>query len=248
MGHRIREWLYSRRNIVASLLAIGGLALHFVGLIGDPLWFPIVLGLYAIGFLLVPGETALSLRLDATNDSSAIKSQLDRLLRQIRGKVAADIYERASSIRDSILLTLPDDGSGFDGTDPSVYLIRQTALDYLPAALTAYLSLPSSYADRAIVPGGKTPHQVLLDQLGLMDARMREVADDIVRHDSERLIAHGRFLAERFGTSSLDLDAIVQPTAQAAEAGATAATAARSPASPPAVAADEKQVGRERVH
>jgi hypothetical protein len=43
-----------------------------------------------------------------------------------------------------------------------------------------------------------------------MDDKMREVADDMVRHDSQRLVAHGRFLAERFGTSSLDLDSMRQ--------------------------------------
>ena len=210
-----------------------------------------MVGLYAIGFLLVPAETGLSLRLDATNDSGAIKSELDRLLRQIRGKVAADIYERASSIRDSILLAIPDDGTGPDGTDPSVHLIRQTALDYLPAALTTYLSLPASYADRAIVPGGKTPHDVLLDQLGLMDARMREVADDIIRHDSERLVAHGRFLAERFGTSSLDLDVHPADGAPPPRPSPPQPPPSRrrrpNTASRPAVVADEKEQGRERV-
>ena len=47
---------------------------------------------------------------------------------------------------------------------------------------------------------------MLLDQLDLMDRKMREVADDIARHDSDKLLANGRFLAERFGVSSLQLD------------------------------------------
>lgn len=238
MGRRIRDFLYSRRNIVGSLLAIGGLALHFVGLVGG-LWLPIVIGLYAIGVLLVPAEQALSLRLDASQDSTEIKAGMDRLLRQVRGKVAADIYARVASIRDSILLTIPADGSGMDGADPSVHLIRQTALDYLPAALESYLALPASYADRQIVAGGSTPHAVLLQQLDLMDRKMREVADDIIRNDSEKLVAHGRFLAERFGTSSLDLDAV------AAAAPATAAVVQAPVPAPVQTAVDAQRVADE---
>jgi hypothetical protein len=251
MDRRIRDFLYSRRNIIGSLLAIGGLALHFVGLIGDPLWLPIVIGLYAIGVLLVPAERTLSLRLDASQDSSQIKAGLDRLLGQIRGKVAADIYERVSSIRDSILLTIPADGSGMDAADPSVHLIRQTALDYLPAALESYLALPASYADRQIVDGGSTPHAVLLKQLDLMDRKMREVADDIIRHDSEKLVAHGRFLAERFGTSSLDLgDAAVATAASVPATGAQVAAPTAVPSEATAEArsaAEVEQAERERV-
>ena len=147
---RLRAYLYSTRNLVASGLAIAGLALHFVGLIGDPLWLPIVVGLYAIGALLVPGERALELQLDAKADSGQIRSGLDRLLRSIRGKVGDDIYARVASIRNSILLTLADPGEQVDAGDPNVYLIRQTALDYLPAALQSYLSLPRAYAGRPV--------------------------------------------------------------------------------------------------
>ena len=48
---------------------------------------------------------------------------------------------------------------------------------------------------------------MLLEQLDLIDAKMREAADAILAHDSERLLANGRFLADRFATSSLRLDA-----------------------------------------
>ena len=251
MNRRVRDFLYSRRNIVGCLLAIGGLALHFAGLIVDPLWLPIVIGLYVIGVLLVPAETTLSLRLDASQGSDQIKAGLDLLLGQIRGKVAADIYERVSTIRDSILLTIPADGSGMDAADPSVHLIRQTALDYLPAALQSYLALPPSYADRPIVAGGRTPHAVLLEQLDLMDRKMREVADDIVRNDSEKLLAHGRFLAERFGTSSLDLDAAATAAATSPTTDAGVAAPAPAPISTAAVEmqpqAEAERAERERV-
>jgi hypothetical protein len=55
------------------------------------------------------------------------------------------------------------------------------------------------------VQDGKTPKEVLLDQLTLLESKMSEVADDVHRNDSDRLLANGRFLQERFGRSPLSL-------------------------------------------
>ena len=40
-----------------------------------------------------------------------------------------------------------------------------------------------------------------------MDSRLAEVADDIARHDSDKLLANGRFIAEKFAVSSLRVPA-----------------------------------------
>jgi hypothetical protein len=202
---RLEPFLYSRRNIVGSVLALGGLGLYFAGLLGGLIWLPIVGGLYLIGYLLVPGEPGLDLKLDQAGDVSAVQSGLDRLLNGIRGKVADDIYGRVSSIRDEIVLILKAADTTIGTADPNIYLIRQTALDYLPAALQAYLAVPRLYAERRAVAGGKTPHDVLLDQLALMDAKMQEVLQDVLKHDSDKLLAQGRFIAEKFAPSSLSL-------------------------------------------
>jgi hypothetical protein len=214
---RLTRFLYSRRSIVGSGLAILGLALHFVGLVTGPLWLPIVVGLYLIGVLLVPVERGLDLSLDAESSADEVRRGLDRIVVQTRGRVAVDIAERISHIRDSILVTLEADGGRVAG-DPAVRDIRQTALDYLPAALNAYLALPRAYAEARPVAGGRTPHDVLLEQLDLMDTKMREAADAILAHDSEALLANGRFLADRFATSSLRVDAPVPTPAPPASA------------------------------
>ena len=227
---RLTHYLYSRKSIVASLLAIGGLALHFVGLIGGPLWLPIVVGLYVAGALLVPGEPQLELALDASADADEIRRGLDRLIKQTRGRVAPDILARVESIRDAIMVTT-DNESGRVAGDPTVHLLRQTALDYLPTALTTYLALPRAYAERRAVAGGRTPHDALLEQLDLMDAKMKDAADAILAHDSEKLLANGRFLADRFATSSLDINA----------PGIAAAL------TPPAMAVPDPAVARQQV-
>jgi hypothetical protein len=203
---RVEPFLYSRRNIAGCVLALGGLALYFLGITSGPIGLGVIAALYGVGYLVVRPERGLNLNLEASDDADQIRDGLQRLLISIHGRVADDIYMRVQSIRDSILVTLPqssaDDQSAID---PNVYLIRRTALAYLPQALDAYLAVPRIYAESRPVADGHTPHDVLLDQLNLMDSKMREVADDIMRHDSEKLLAHGRFLQERFASSELKL-------------------------------------------
>ena len=43
-----------------------------------------------------------------------------------------------------------------------------------------------------------------MDQLNLMDQKMKEAADDIAADDTERLLTNARFLQERFASSSLE--------------------------------------------
>jgi hypothetical protein len=45
---------------------------------------------------------------------------------------------------------------------------------------------------------------VLVDQLDLLAATMDKILDAVYRADAEALVAHGRFLAEKFGHSGLD--------------------------------------------
>ncbi len=226
MSRRVAEYLYSWKNIAGCVLALVGLGLHFSGLIDGLQWLPITVGMYLIGALLVPGEKTVGLNLDQAASLSDVRKALDNLLSSIQGRVPADIYARVASIQASILVTLgagngtasgPANGiaaGGVGGTgsnsansmvsDPNVYLIRQTALSYLPEALNGYLALPSMYRDRSLA-GRKSAHDTLLDQLDLMDEKMHEVAEAMVAHDTDRLEAHGRFLAEKFGGSSLDI-------------------------------------------
>lgn len=79
------------------------------------------------------------------------------------------------------------------------YTVVATATDYLPQALSNYTRLPRAWADSRPIEGGKTSLMLLVDQLDLLAATMEAVLDAVVRVDADALIAHGRFLAEKFG-------------------------------------------------
>jgi hypothetical protein len=194
-----QRWLlffYSTQNIVGSLLGILGLALFFLGIIGQ-YWFFIVIGLYGIGVLATPRSPTYELGLQNQLTVDDIRKGLEALVQKIRGKVPKDILSKVESIKSSILEVLPQI-LDLSNSDYNVYLIKQTALDYLPEALSNYLNLPAAYATLHPVKDGKTARQLLSEQLDLLDQEMKEVVQDVYSNDIARLTAHGRFLQDKF--------------------------------------------------
>lgn len=68
-----------------------------------------------------------------------------------------------------------------------------------------YMNLPKAYANLQPVKDGKTAKQLLVEQLTLLDIEMKEVVQEVYRNDTQKLIAHGRFLQDKFQKSLLDI-------------------------------------------
>lgn len=81
-----------------------------------------------------------------------------------------------------------------------LYLVRQTANEYLPKTLDAYQAIAASGgAEEIEATSGKTAHQELTEQLDLLDSKLTDIAQDLQRRDMDHLLANRRFLEERFG-------------------------------------------------
>lgn len=145
-----------------------------------------------------------SIELPTGTDPSDVRAALDAQIRTVTGKVPAEVMAKILSIRQTISGILPASGS-LPPASPLWFVIERTATDYLPRSLENYLSLPRLYATRQPVQNGKTPKELLLDQLTLLDSKMKEIAEDMHRHDADQLLANGRFLEDRFGRSDLSL-------------------------------------------
>ena len=89
--------------------------------------------------------------------------------------------------------------SRFPPFSQDLYLVRQSAADYLPRTIEAYRALPPGMAKQVLPASGKTAHQELREQLELLDRKLDDIADDLQRRDLDRLLANRRFLEERFG-------------------------------------------------
>lgn len=111
--------------------------------------------------------------------------------------VASRVGRVVRTVRETIP-RLPNLGTG----SPQAYSVMATATDYLPEAIGGYLRLPRQWADSRPVDRGKTSLMILVDQLDLLGSTMDKVFDAVNRADAAALVAHGRFLAEKFGHAS----------------------------------------------
>ena len=98
-----------------------------------------------------------------------------------------------------VLLTY---ASRFPPFSQDLFLVRQTASEYLPRTIDAYLALPEGEGDRVITANGKTALQELKEQLDLLDGKLDEIAEDLQQRNVDHLLANRRFLEERFGRTA----------------------------------------------
>lgn len=154
-------------------------------------------------------------RAPSTDDLLAALVRVEELVAD--GAVPAVVAHRVSRVVRIVRETIPRLANLGTGS-PQAYSVMATATDYLPEAISGYLRLPRQWADSRPVDRGKTSLMILIDQLDLLGATMDKVADAVNRADAAALVAHGRFLAEKFGHAStgggLALDQNI-PTTQA---------------------------------
>ena len=136
-----------------------------------------------------------------------------------RGVVPAPVASRVTRVSRTVRDTIPR-LSNLGAGSQQAYNVMATATDYLPEAIDGYLRLPRQWADSRPVDRGKTSLMILIDQLDLLAATMDKVFDAVCRADAAALVAHGRFLAEKFGHAStggglaLGADATIAPDPQ----------------------------------
>src|SRR5262245_24856476 len=203
MRDRAIRWFYGLPNLIGIVLALIGLGLYIGGAISGFLVPLIVIGLYALGALLTPkprGIEGLS-TLGGDVDAKQIELELDRIVEQSRRRLSDELSAKVVGIQATILDILPKlRTSTIDRQD--LFALERTVSDYLPQTLDNYLTLPRVYANTHVVSDGKTPEQLLGEQLDLIGEKMKEISDAIASDDVGKLLAQGRFLEERFGRST----------------------------------------------
>lgn len=117
------------------------------------------------------------------------------------GAVPAPVASRVRRVDRVVRDTIPRLARLGAGS-PQAYSVMATATDYLPEAVGGYLRLPRQFADSRPVDRGKSSLMVLIDQLDLLASTMDKVFDAVCREDAAALVAHGRFLQEKFGAAA----------------------------------------------
>ncbi len=131
-----------------------------------------------------------------------IAAALDRVEAMVAGgAVPAVVQSRVRRVARRVRETMPRLANVGLGSEDA-YSVMATATDYLPEAIAAYTRLPREWADSRPIEDGKTSLMLLIDQLDLLAATMDKIFDAVVRVDAAALIAHGRFLQQKFGHES----------------------------------------------
>jgi hypothetical protein len=116
--------------------------------------------------------------------------------RPVRRELPIDVKVKVEQIRRKadVLLGYAD---RFPPYSQDLHIVRQTAADYLPRTVDAYLKLMGE-GDPVIGATGKTALEELKVQLALLDSKLDEIAEDLQAQDIDRIVANRRFLEERF--------------------------------------------------
>jgi hypothetical protein len=137
-------------------------------------------------------------------DPGQLWHALDHVFLVSQDRLPGDLRTRVAAIRQKIGELLPHTAR-FPIGSRDRFVLRRIATDYLPTSIGAYLALQHSYATTHVLPGERTALQLLEGQLKLLEWRTDEIGIALRQLDSQRLLAHGRFLEETFDRRSEDL-------------------------------------------
>ena len=205
------SYVSSRRHIVGSLLALVGVGACLSG-IADQYWLIVVGALYIVGYFATPKPRAAAVIAAAPHSPDAIAYFLASLVERVRREVEPTLLSRVLNVVASINEVLPVLARGTMQMDGTSFAVRQIATEYLPTALDAYLSISRRDRMRRRNRDERTPHEILQEQLVILDEKMRDVVVSVQRNDLQSVLDNGRFLKTRFSTPT-SADAIQQYTA-----------------------------------
>lgn len=195
----------SPKNITGCALAFTAPALAAAGVLAPSVALALVLPLYAVGALVAPARRR-HMELGAGVDAREVERSLRDVQRRALPPVPREILFKIKRIITTITELLPRTGVLGAGSQDR-YVLVKCATDYLPTAFQVYLDLPRDYANHCVVADGKTPLALLSEQLDLIQTQVDRIADRVNGVHSDKLIANGRFLSEKFGPRVFDLDA-----------------------------------------
>lgn len=200
-----QKWIYSKKNIAGMSSALIGIILYLSGFIED-LWLPIIIGFYILGYLVAPKEkttTFYHIKGENLNDYIGF---LNRLKNTSNSKLPAEAVELLNNISTNaqeLIEFVGKNPNGIDGLSEDMVNIRRIFDNYLPKLINQYILLPKRYAEQVKTSIGKTPKQMLLEQMKILDEQVQKIAYAIYENDVQTLRTHGKILDQQFNQKEL---------------------------------------------
>ena len=185
-------------NIAGSLMALVGLGLFFSGVIQD-WWLPIIGGLYAAGYLVMPVAKGLEDQTEEQAESTqeSLGAAVPRMIDQARARLPAEAVVLLVRIQGSVESIAPKLFDGSMSMEHRIVTINAITRD-LPSTVGNYLKLPAAFATLHRVEGDKTCKALLVEQLGLLEGQLDKMAQSAYANDAEAMKINGLVLREKF--------------------------------------------------
>jgi hypothetical protein len=190
----VAGYLLSRRNLAGCALALVAAGLVLADPVGPAGWL-LVAGFYVLGAAAATPHRPIS---PYGFDPKQVERALRDEITAVSGRVPPEIIMRIQRIEVIIRTQILPRLDSLPPGSLDLYLVERTARGYLPTAIEHYLRLPTGYTT-SHTGDRSTALQAVTDQLDLMEVEMRRVAGGVQHTDMDSLLAHRRFLIDRFG-------------------------------------------------
>ncbi|MBI1892035.1 MAG: hypothetical protein HYS18_15420 [Burkholderiales bacterium] len=192
----VQRFLLSNGNIAGSAAALAVTVSYLAGLI-DQGWGLLAVGAYAAGFLpfaFVGKPVHMPEGLSTAEALEWLRTSAMPRLPQNARPILSDIIARV----DGLMPRLKEMEEQGIVEASSRALLKQTVVRLLPDAVETYLRLPATYAKVKTLEDGKTPQQLLIDQLAMLQTHVHSLEDNLLSADINSMLANGKFLQEKF--------------------------------------------------
>lgn len=158
----------------------------------------IVLGVMIAALLLIalmPGEARVRTEALAETELTALPLKTEIWLENQRKALPAP----AVTLVDSIgvrLETLAPQLERLNPQEPAAQEVRRLLADHLPELVTGYQSIPQPLRREA--RNGRVPEQQLIDGLGVIDAEIARMSEQLASGDLDKLATQNRFLELKY--------------------------------------------------
>ncbi|MBL0150270.1 MAG: hypothetical protein IPP87_16895 [Ideonella sp.] len=212
----ILRWLTSPANWCGLGLASLVLVLKALGLLGTLGLGVAALG-YAAGFvggglwLGFPSKREPEWEALQFSDEGDAREAMERALNGVRrltehnpdNRIPASLQARVLELCKALdgLLQQWERSRGSLSLQDSFHA-RHIAIRYLPEALNTYLSIPAAYATGHVLENGKTAQETFKDTVAELEAKVRQLGDDLASQDAHAFLVHSKFLKQKFGEAA----------------------------------------------
>lgn len=195
---RLTNFVLSNGNLAGCAASGVVLSLFLTGMIHN-YWLVLTALAYGGGYfsMIRPAPTRLIEGASTADSLEWLRVTALPKLPAEAARVLADIVE----VTDELMPRLKEMESQGMVQAQNRSMLKQTITRFLPDALESYLKLPAAYARSTKVQGNKTPNEVLVDQLNLLNAHVHEIRDGVLSEQVNSLLTNGQFLQDKFSQS-----------------------------------------------